>query len=114
MNIQPAPGYLLVLPIKDEEKRGGIILDIKTVKSLSPYCRGCVQAKGSPTKNYPMTEFFVNGKELVMYPRSSGTEIEKDGVKYRLIHVSDILWVWDTKDEDHHWSKNKKRQAHGN
>ena len=96
MKIQPAPGHVLILPIPDEERKGSIILDVKTVRSLNPYVRGVVMCKGSPTKHYDLKEFKQNAKEIVMYPRSAGTEVDFDGVKYRIVHASEILLYWET------------------
>ena len=96
---RPAAGHLLVNPCKDEETtKGGIILDVKTVKTLSPYIRAVVVKRGAGTRNYPMSEFRhneTNGKEIVLIPRSAGTVLEIDGTKYRIIHSSEVIGYWD-------------------
>lgn len=98
MKVTPLAAHVKILPIPDEseKKHGGIILANKTVRALEPYIRGAVVEKGNPTPNYPMHELSSNAKPIVKYPRGKGTEVEEDGVKYTILHVSEILWVENT------------------
>lgn len=92
------PATLLVLPIPDEKLPGGIILAGKTTQSINPYCKALVVDKGSATSNYPMTEFVRYGKEIILMPRSAGTVIVADGVAHKVVHVSEVIGYWCTKE----------------
>lgn len=92
MKVVPVGARLLVLPINDERK-STIILDVKTERKLTPYVRGVVVGRGAGSKNYPMTEFRQNGKEIVWYPRNSGVHVEIDKVDHILLHVSDLVAI---------------------
>ena len=98
MKIKPLPAHLLVSPLPDPKPAGGIILDVKTVRSINPYCKALVRDKGSPTRNYPMTEFIRDGQEIVLMPRSAGTAITIDGIPNRIVHVSEIIGLWSTRE----------------
>lgn len=88
------PAYLLVLPLTEAETKTGLILDVKTVRSINPNTKAIVKGVGSPTKNYPMNEFTRDGNEMVLIPRGAGTEVERDGDKLRLVHVSEVICMW--------------------
>jgi len=95
MNIRPSAGNLLVLPVPDHEKsKGGIILDVKTTKSINPNIWGIVQSVGAGTPKRTMSMFRRNksqGMQSVLIPRGAGTTIEQDGVKYKIISVDDVI-----------------------
>jgi co-chaperonin GroES (HSP10) len=96
--LKPRPAHLLVIPQPDPKPSSGIILDVKTVRSINPNIKALVKEKGGPTPNYPMTEFVRNGQELVLIPRGAGTEVERDGVKMLIVHVSEVIGFWPTKE----------------
>ena len=80
---------MLIQPIP-EPKTSSIILDVKTQGKLQPFVTGIVRAKGRGTMVKNTDMFNCDGKEIVMYPRNSGVEIEENGITYRLIDVEDL------------------------
>ena len=88
MNIKPLADRVLILPAPAEEKTvGGIIIpDTAKEKPL----QGEVVAVGHGTKD---EEMVLKVGDTVLYGKYSGTEIEYEGVKYLMMHQSDVLAV---------------------
>ena len=87
MNIKPLADRVLVLPAQAEEKVGGIIIP-DTAKEKPQH--GAVVAVGQGAKDEPMV--LKEGDEI-LYGKYSGTEIEFEGTKYRIMRQSDVLAV---------------------
>ena len=87
MNIKPLGDRVLVLPAPAEEKVGSIIIpDTAKEKPL----HGKVVATGNGTKD---EEMFLKEGDEVLYGKYSGTELEYEGTKYRMMRQSDVLAV---------------------
>ena len=88
MNIKPLADRVLILPAPAEEKTiGGIIIpDTAKEKPL----QGEVVAVGHGTKD---EEMVLKVGDTVLYGKYSGTEIEYEGLKYRMMCQSDVLAV---------------------
>lgn len=88
MNIKPLADRVLIKPAAAEEKTvGGIIIpDSAKEKPL----KGEVVAVGNGTKD---EEMVVKPKDLVLYGKYAGTEIEFDGVQYLIMRQSDLLAI---------------------
>ena len=88
MNIKPLADRVLVKPAPAEEKTiGGIIIpDTAKEKPL----KGEVVAIGQGTKD---EEMVVKPKDVVLYGKYAGTEIELDGQNYLIMRQSDILAI---------------------
>lgn len=97
MKPKPMPAHLLVRILPDPKLKSGIILDTKTVKSIDPFCKAIVVERGSPTPQYPMTEFMRGGQEVIQIPRNTGTKLDIDGIEHRFVHVSEVIGVFTTK-----------------
>lgn len=95
---KPKPAYLLVRVLPDPKPASGIILDVKTVRSLNPHIECIVVETGSPTQNWPMTEFVRGGQERVIMPRSAGVKLDWEGNEHRFIHVSEVIGTVNTKE----------------
>ena len=87
MNIKPLADRVLILPAPAEEKVGSIIIpDTAKEKPL----HGKVVATGNGTKD---EEMFLKEGDEVLYGKYSGTELEYEGTKYRMMRQSDVLAV---------------------
>ena len=88
MNIKPLADRVLVKPAAAEEKSVGGIIIPDTAKEKPQ--KGEVVAVGTGTKD---EEMIVKVKDVVLYGKYAGTELELDGEKYLIMRQSDILAV---------------------
>ena len=94
MNIKPLADYVLIEPIKEEEKtKSGIILP-QTAEKERPE-QGRVVAVGSGKKNengqiIPMT---IKVGQTVLFTKYGPNEIKVDGKEYLMAKEEDILAV---------------------
>lgn len=88
-NIRPLADRVLIKPVAAEEKTiGGIIIpDSAKEKPL----QGVVHAVGTGTKDEQMV---LKEKDIVLYGKYAGTEVELDGEKYLIMRQSDVLAVF--------------------
>lgn len=88
MNIKPLADRVLIRPAAAEEKSvGGIIIpDTAKEKPL----KGEVVAVGTGTKDEAME---VKVKDLVLFGKYAGTELELEGEKFLIMRQSDILAI---------------------
>lgn len=88
MKIKPLADRVLILPAPAETKTvaGIIIPDSAKEKPL----RGTVVAVGNGTKDEPM---ILKEKDIVLYGKYSGTELELDNEKYLIMRQADVLAV---------------------
>ena len=87
MNIKPLADRVLVVPAPAEEKVGGIIIP-DTAKEKPQ--RGKVVAVGQGTEDEAMV---LKEKDVVLYGKYAGTELEYEGEKYLIMRQSDVLAV---------------------
>lgn len=95
---KPKPAHLLVRILPDPKPASGIILDVKTVRSLNPHIEGIVVETGSPTPNWPMNEFVRGGQERVLIPRGAGVHFDWENNPHRFVHVSEVIGTVNTKE----------------
>lgn len=88
MNIKPLADRVLVKPAAAEEKSIGGIIIPDTAKEKPQ--RGEVVAVGTGTKDEDMV---VKVKDVVLYGKYAGTELELEGEKYLIMRQSDILAI---------------------
>jgi len=90
MKIKPLADRVLIAPAPAETKTvGGIIIpDSAKEKPL----RGTVVAVGNGTKDEPM---ILKEKDIVLFGKYAGTELELDNEKYLIMRQSDVLAVID-------------------
>lgn len=88
MNIKPLADRVLVKPAAAEEKSIGGIIIPDTAKEKPQ--RGEVVAVGTGTKD---EEMMVKVKDVVLYGKYAGTELELEGEKYLIMRQSDILAI---------------------
>lgn len=91
--IRPIQDFVVVKPLDPPEKSaGGILL----TAPVDEHVTGVVERVG-PGKVLPSGAFQrceVEPGVKVLYPKFVGTEIEHDGVKYRLMREDQILVVF--------------------
>ena len=88
MNIRPLADRVLVKPAAEEEKSVGGIIIPDTAKEKPQ--KGEIVAVGTGTKD---EEMVVKVKDVVLYGKYAGTELELDGEKYLIMRQSDILAI---------------------
>lgn len=88
MNIKPLADRVLVKPAAAEEKSIGGIIIPDTAKEKPQ--KGEVVAVGNGTKD---EEMVVKVKDVVLYGKYAGTELELEGEKYLIMRQSDILAI---------------------
>ncbi len=88
MNIRPLADRVLVKPAAAEEKSVGGIIIPDTAKEKPQ--KGEIVAVGTGTKD---EEMVVKVKDVVLYGKYAGTELELDGEKYLIMRQSDILAI---------------------
>ncbi|MBI2674536.1 MAG: co-chaperone GroES [Candidatus Yanofskybacteria bacterium] len=97
MKIQPLSDHILVEPIKEEKKKGGIILPDTVEKERSE--KGKVVAVGpgkrasssaGEGKRVPLD---VKKGDVVLFTKYSPNEVKVDGKEYLVIKEDDILAI---------------------
>jgi len=88
MNIKPLADRVLIKPAVAEEKSVGGIIIPDTAKEKPQ--KGEVVAVGNGTKD---EEMIVKVKDVVLYGKYAGTELELEGEKYLIMRQSDILAI---------------------
>jgi len=88
VKIKPLADRVLVEPMEAEEKTASGIYIPDTAKEKPQ--KGTVIAVGSGTKDVTME---VKVKDVVLYGKYAGTEINVDGKDYLMMKQSDILAV---------------------
>ncbi|MHC1703792.1 MAG: co-chaperone GroES [Tenuifilaceae bacterium] len=88
VKIKPLADRVLVLPMEAEEKTASGIYIPDTAKEKPQ--KGTVIAVGSGTKDVTME---VKVKDVVLYGKYAGTEINVGGKDYLMMKQSDILAV---------------------
>lgn len=84
MKIKPLRDQVLIEPLKEEIKRGGIILPDTAHKERPE--QGKVVAVGAESK-------LVKKGDVVRFKKYSDTEIEVDGKKYWVVKEEDLLAI---------------------
>lgn len=93
LNLKPAPGYLVILPLEAQDKTAsGIYLPDNA--SEKPQ-KGKVLAVGEDetTDNGAVRKSPVKTGDVVIYKKWGGNEVKLDGVEYLFAKFDDILAV---------------------
>lgn len=95
--IQPLSDHILVEPVREEKKKGGIILPDTVEKERSE--KGKVVAVGpgkrtnSPTGEGKRIPLDVKKGDVVLFTKYSPNEVKVDGKDYLVIKEDDILAI---------------------
>ncbi|MBQ4081430.1 MAG: co-chaperone GroES [Thermoguttaceae bacterium] len=91
LNIKPLEDRIVVKPLEAEEKTAGGILLPDSAKEKPQ--RGEVVAVGAGRllDNGKRAEMTVAVDDEVIYGKYSGSDVEVDGVQYKILRESDVL-----------------------
>jgi co-chaperonin GroES (HSP10) len=83
------PGKVLVKPLKQDDKKGSIIIPSDVIKPKT--YAGELVVIGDPLPTFKV-ELSVG--EKILYPPHAFAKVEIDGVELNLLNVTDILFIW--------------------
>ena len=86
------PGYVIVLPTKDNEEQTSTGLYIKASKDRP--VKGSVVSVGGQTATEGPS---VKVGDIIYHRRWSGDEIKEDGISYRIVKFSDCIALYENK-----------------
>ena len=95
--IKPLSGHILLEPLREEKKKGGIILPETVEKERSE--KGKVVAVGagrwvsSPTDDVKRVPMEVKKGDVVVFTKYGPNEIKIDGKEYLIAKEDDILAI---------------------
>ena len=91
LNLKPLEDHLVVEPLDAEEKTAGGIFLPDSAKEKPQ--RGTVVAAGAGRllDNGKLAEMSVGVGDEVIYGKYSGSDVEVDGVQYKILRESDVL-----------------------
>lgn len=91
--IKPLSDHILVEPVREEKKKGGIILPDTVEKERAE--KGKVIAVGPGKRDKDGKHFPVDVKkgDIVLFTKYSPNEVKVDGKEYLLIREDDVLAV---------------------
>ena len=91
LNLKPLEDRIVVEPLEAEEKTSGGIFLLDSAKEKPQ--RGTVVAAGAGRllDNGKLAEMNVAVGDEVIYGKYSGSDVEVDGVQYKILRESDVL-----------------------
>ena len=93
MNIKPLGERVLIEPVKEGEvSKGGIIIP-DSAKEKPQEGKVIAVGTGKVDENGKAVPFNVKKGDLVLLPKSGGTEVKMDGKEYQIVREDDILAV---------------------
>lgn len=91
--IQPISDHILVEPIKEEKKKGGIILPDTVEKERSEKGKVIAVGPGKRDKDGKRVSLDVKKGDTVLFTKYSPSEVKVDGKEYLVIREDDVLAV---------------------
>jgi len=91
--IKPLSDHILVEPIKEEKKRGGIILPDTVEKERSEKGKVIAVGSGKRDKDGKRVPIDVKKGDVVLFTKYSPNEVKVDGKDYLVIKEDDILAI---------------------
>jgi len=95
MPIKPLSDHILVEPIREEKKKGGIILPDTVEKERSEKGKVIAVGPGKRDKDGKRVPIDVKKGDVVLFTKYSPNEVKVDGKEYLVIKEDDILAVID-------------------
>jgi len=89
--IQPLSDHILVEPIKEENKKGGIILPDTLEKERSEKGKVIAVGPGKRDKDGKYIPIDIKKGDVVLFTKYSPNEIKVDGKEYLIIREDDVL-----------------------
>lgn len=93
MKLKPLDDRVVVKPQEAEEKTpGGIVLP-DTAKEKPLMGKVIAVGEGKRLENGTRVKMSVNKNDVVLFGKYSGSDVEIDGVEYKILRESEILGV---------------------
>ncbi len=92
MKFKPLGDRVLLKPIEEEEKKGGIIIP-DTAKEKPQKGEVVAVGPGKKDESGKLIEMNVKVGDKILYGKYSGTEIKLEGINYLIVNEDDILGV---------------------
>ena len=91
--IKPLSDHILVEPIREEKKKGGIILPDTVEKERSEKGKVVAVGPGKRDKDGKRVPIDVKRGDVVLFTKYSPNEVKVDGKEYLVIREDDILAI---------------------
>lgn len=91
--IKPLSDHILVEPLKEEKKKGGIILPETVEKERSEKGKVVAVGPGKRDKDGKRVPPDVKKGDVVLFTKYSPNEIKVDGKEYLVIKEDDVLAI---------------------
>ncbi len=95
MKIQPMSDHLLLEPLREEKKRGGIILPDTVDKERPEKGKVIATGPGKLDKDGKRVSIQVKKGQVVLFKKYSPDEIKVDDKEYLIVKEEDILAIVD-------------------
>jgi chaperonin GroES len=92
-SIQPLNDYILVEPVREEKKKGGIILPDTVEKERSEKGKVIAVGPGKRDKDGKRIPVDIKKGDIVLFTKYSPNEIKVDGKEYLVIKEDDVLAI---------------------
>jgi len=93
--IKPLSDHILVEPMKEEKKKGGIILPDTVEKERSEKGKVVAVGPGKLDKDGKRVPIDVKKGDVVLFTKYSPNEVKVDGKEYLIIKEDDVLAIID-------------------
>ena len=93
MKIHPLNDHILIEPLRDEKKKGGIILPDTVEKERSERGRVIAVGPGKRDESGKRIPLDVKKGDTVLFTKYSPNEVKVDGKEYLVIKEDDILAI---------------------
>jgi chaperonin GroES len=95
MKVQPMSDHLLLEPLREEKKRGGIILPDTVDKERPEKGKVIATGPGKLDKDGKRVPVQVKKGQIVLFKKYSPDEIKVDDKEYLIVKEEDILAIVD-------------------
>lgn len=93
--IKPLSDHILVEPVREEKKKGGIILPDTVEKERSEKGKVVAVGPGKRDKDGKRVTVDVKKGDVVLFTKYSPNEVKVDGKEYLVIKEDDVLAIID-------------------
>lgn len=93
MKIKPLSGHILLEPLREEKKKGGIILPETAEKERSEKGKVVAVGAGRPDKDGKRVPMEVKKGDMVIFTKYGPNEIKIDNKEYLIAKEDDILAI---------------------
>jgi len=93
INLKPAPGYLIILPLEAQEKTSSGIYLPDSANEKPQKGKVLAVGKAEVAENGVKKESPADMDDVVIYKKWGGNEVKIDGVEYLFAKFDDILAV---------------------